>query len=291
MTFSVIIPTYNRALMLKSTLESVLDQEYDDYEIIVVDDGSTDQTREVTERFGNSRIRYFHKTNEERSIARNYGAAKAIGRYLIFLDSDDRMQSDHLRGVEKFLRLKDFKPRFVFSGYKVLNAQEKIVYSYHPAGSFAPRKLLYGNYLGCSAVVIERELFLRNHFNTAPLLIIFEDWELWLRIIAKEPLYCTGAGSIIMSNHEGRSVLNTDAVSLQNKINCFLQLAGHSPFVQRSRAGKKKLAMGLYSYAALHTALTPNNRAAALRFLAKALFSHPALILKKRFYAIIKHLF
>ena len=87
-TVSVVIPTYNRALMVKEAIQSVLDQTYSDFEIIVVDDGSTDDTREVVTAFAD-KVRYVFQENSGRSNARNRAIHMARGRYIAFLDSDD----------------------------------------------------------------------------------------------------------------------------------------------------------------------------------------------------------
>ena len=128
MLFSIIIPTYNRALILKETLESVLEQTFTDYEVIVVDDGSVDNTRTIVEEFNTEKIKYFYKNNEERSVARNYGADKSTGDYLIFLDSDDKMLNTHLLGIHQFLIENKFAPQFIFSGYKILNPDKSLLY-------------------------------------------------------------------------------------------------------------------------------------------------------------------
>lgn len=86
---SVIVPCYNRADIVGETIESVLAQSYQLLEIIIVDDGSTDDTREVVTRYSDPRIRYFYKTNGGLSSARNAGLDEARGEFIAFLDSDD----------------------------------------------------------------------------------------------------------------------------------------------------------------------------------------------------------
>jgi len=93
--FSVIIPTYNRAHYLGEALGSVLAQTYRDYEVILVDDGSTDETKAVAARFG-SNIRYLYQANQGRSAARNSGLMAAQGEIIAFLDSDDQWAGDKL---------------------------------------------------------------------------------------------------------------------------------------------------------------------------------------------------
>src|SRR5436190_2046181 len=85
---SVIIPCYNRAGMIAKTIISLQNQEYQNYELIVVDDGSTDNTEQVVKKLADKRTIYYKKLNEERAAARNYGAKLAKGNYLNFFDSD-----------------------------------------------------------------------------------------------------------------------------------------------------------------------------------------------------------
>jgi len=87
--FSVIVPTYNRAFILERCINSILAQEYVSFEIIVVDDGSTDNTKDVVCQYMDSRINYFFQENSGVSVARNQGSKLAKGDYLVFLDSDD----------------------------------------------------------------------------------------------------------------------------------------------------------------------------------------------------------
>ena len=86
---SVIIPTYNRAAYVKEAIDSVLGQSYEDYEIIVVDDGSSDDTNAVVKGFGDSRIRYIYQKNKGISGARNTGIRNARAQFVALLDSDD----------------------------------------------------------------------------------------------------------------------------------------------------------------------------------------------------------
>ncbi len=96
---SVILPTYNSGRYLGQAIESVFSQTYSDFELIVVDDGSTDDTAEIVKRF-NGRIRYHYQPHQERSVARNTGLKLASAKYVALLDSDDIWYSDRLeRGV------------------------------------------------------------------------------------------------------------------------------------------------------------------------------------------------
>ena len=291
MLFSIVIPTYNRATILKETLHSALAQTCRDFEIIVVDDGSTDNTKQIIEEIGHDKIIYHYKKNEERSIARNFGADKASGQYLIFLDSDDKMDENHLLMIYKFLEKNKFSPLFIFTGYKLLRPDGQPVYAYAQSGVFKPERLAYGNYLGCSSVVVSKELFKKYYFNTDPKIILFEDWELWLRILSENTLNCLPNKTISMTNHHGRSVLNSSAEQLKNKITALKnQVLNNSPLIANSFINKRTFLMGLYSYASLHIALTKRNKASSIKLLLLSFFNCPTLIFKKRFFGIIKQL-
>ena len=107
---SVIIPTFNRASLLYRSIESVLKQSYGHWELIIVDDGSTDNTKEVVKKYMNkdARIKYLcFEENKGVSISRNYGIAESNGEYVAFLDSDDKWEVEHLHNSIKTLIKED----------------------------------------------------------------------------------------------------------------------------------------------------------------------------------------
>lgn len=107
--FSIIIPIYNVKNYIKRCIESIIFQDYNNYELILVDDGSTDGTSEIIEQYSNySQIRIYHKKNEGPSKARNLGIERSIGEYLMFVDSDDMLYtSDCLEKLNKYLKTFD----------------------------------------------------------------------------------------------------------------------------------------------------------------------------------------
>lgn len=103
-TVSVVIPAYNRARFITTAIDSVLDQTYRDFEIIVVDDGSTDQTQEKLESYGDRIINHSYTPNRGVSYARNRGIELAQGKYIAFLDSDDYWLPEKLQKQTEFFR-------------------------------------------------------------------------------------------------------------------------------------------------------------------------------------------
>ena len=101
--FSVVIPVHNRARLLGNALTSVLKQACQDFEIIVVDDGSTDNPKKVVDALADARIRYRRQDNRGASAARNAGIDAALGRYVAFLDSDDVFLPHHLETMKHLL--------------------------------------------------------------------------------------------------------------------------------------------------------------------------------------------
>jgi len=103
---SIIIPTYNLCTLLKKTIESVLKQSYMDFEVLVIDDGSTDDTRSIVSRITDRRVKYFYKTNGGHCSARNFGLIKAKSEYVAFLDHDDLWTDGYLETMMNHLQEK-----------------------------------------------------------------------------------------------------------------------------------------------------------------------------------------
>jgi glycosyltransferase involved in cell wall biosynthesis len=109
-TVSIVIPCYNHALFLEETLASVLNSTYNDYEIIIVNDGSTDNSEAVANKLvnENANITYLYQANQGPSVARNYGIRTAKGKYILPLDADDRISADY---IEKAVAVLESDPK------------------------------------------------------------------------------------------------------------------------------------------------------------------------------------
>lgn len=105
--FSIIMPAYNVENYIKQAVDSVINQTYDEWELIVVDDGSTDNTWEILKSYKDKRIKTIKSKNQGVSHARNVGLKKATGDYIVFLDSDDYLENWLLKNVNKELKKND----------------------------------------------------------------------------------------------------------------------------------------------------------------------------------------
>ena len=122
---SIVVPSYNRADLIAATIQSLQKQDYDNYEIIVVDDGSTDNTGEVVKNAANGKTVYIKKDNAERAAARNFGAAIAKGEYVNFFDSDDLALPNHLTEAANTIR-KFNTPEWFHLGYSWAAPDKKV---------------------------------------------------------------------------------------------------------------------------------------------------------------------
>lgn len=185
MLVSVVIPAYNRAHTLAQAINSVLAQSYKRYEIIVVDDGSTDTTREVIERYGDA-VWYVHQKNKGPSAARNTGIRHARGEFIAFLDSDDVWREDKLaRQVACFAG--NPQVGIVASGHEQRNENWDVTHVALLTDKEIRqirRKDLYKNFFSTPSVVVRANCFKEvGCFDES--IRYGEDWDMWLRILEK----------------------------------------------------------------------------------------------------------
>jgi glycosyltransferase involved in cell wall biosynthesis len=180
---SVITPTYNRADMLGQAIQSVLDQDFTDWELIIVDDGSRDNTREVVAGFADPRIRYIYQENKGLPAARNTGIRNAQGQYIAFLDSDDLFLSHKLAEEVAIL---DGRPDLglVACGHFEVDRNLRVLREMRPWQSH-PQLNLTTWLLTCplvvSTVLVRREWLERVGLFDEQMRYV-EDWDLWLRL-------------------------------------------------------------------------------------------------------------
>ena len=187
---SIIIPAYNYAHYLTFTLDSVKRQSLSNWECLIVDDGSTDNTREVAEKYtvADTRFKYHYKSNGGLSSARNYGLQKASGKYVLFLDADDMLEHNNLKHLSDFLEKQtgnnaafgkfvkfydDGSPDYPW--YQDYNYVEGLQTDFHS-------RLVEKNSLPPCAPLSPLSIIKKHNLTFDESLTSYEDWDFWLRL-------------------------------------------------------------------------------------------------------------
>ncbi len=153
--FSIIIPAYNRANIIERAVISVLTQTYTNFELIIADDGSSDNTKDVIKKYlADERVHYYYQQNKGVCAARNFGTTKSSGNYLIFLDSDDHVEPgwlndfyNILKDIDNDIAFCNMKVMSPSGEYKLVNAgnpyNDNITKGMYIAGLFAVKRQLF----------------------------------------------------------------------------------------------------------------------------------------------------
>ena len=206
--FTVIIPSYNRGHLIAKTIQSVLDQNLPDWELIVVDDGSTDNTKEVVQGIGDDRIRYVYQENAERSAARNNGVKNAKGQWICFLDSDDYYLPNHLEVFASFIEKNNPEPSFLSAGRLVeSNGQTTKVPLYNPESKVHPAQHIFKNAtITPINVCIHKACFEKHLFLEKFKKSYWEDTHLWIRMAISFPFHQLKEYTNVLTQHDDRSI-------------------------------------------------------------------------------------
>lgn len=192
--------------MLPIAIESVINQTLNNWELLIIDDGSTDNTKEVVLSYNNERIKYIYQENQERCAARNHGVQKSSGKYITFLDSDDYFLTERLMKV--YNKLQDLREPnlFMFTGVRfdkngVLSVREEKTLNEFPN----KYDLFMRSHVHCQQTIIPRDILINNKFNIN--FNIAEDTELWMRIITNNDfLFLDDLDDIVVTDHDDRSI-------------------------------------------------------------------------------------
>jgi glycosyltransferase involved in cell wall biosynthesis len=183
---SVIVPTYNREKFLGYAIDSVLNQTHRNLELHIIDDGSTDRSRELISAYKDDRVSYYYQMNSGQSVARNVGIKDACGDYLCFLDSDNVWKLDKL---EKQLRLMEVNPDFqiLYGENEVIDEDGRVL----PSGASVRRysgnimqQLMVFNFVNFNTAMIKMECFKElggMNENTR----VGDDYELFLKFSSR----------------------------------------------------------------------------------------------------------
>jgi glycosyltransferase involved in cell wall biosynthesis len=289
--FSIIIPTFNRAHKLKRAINSILNQTFRDFEIIVIDDGSTDNTGEVVNGIQDKRIRYYKKQNEERSIARNFGVERSGGEYINFLDSDDFFYSHHLKTAFHLLSKNDF-PEVGHLGYEFVNVHNKSILKRNKLDEQVAERLMHENLLHGNAIFVRKDVIAKYHFVPSSDAVISEDWYLWVRLAARFKIHYDNAVTSAVLEHEERSLNNIDPDKLIASTNTIVEyLQQDHVFLKKYGEKTAFFFANHYTLVSLILANTKERKDETVKYLKKAWEYDWKVVFRKRFLASVKHLF
>lgn len=206
---SIIMPSYNSKKYMDTSILSVLKQTYQNWELLIVDDASTDGTKEYLQQWNNQidkRIQvHFQETNEGAAVARNVAMKKAKGKYIAFLDCDDLWKPKKLENQISFMQKNDYA--FTFTSYEYISEEG----SYLMKRVIAPEKVTYHDMLkntivGCLTVIVDRE---KVGFFQMPNIRTRQDLATWLRIL-KQGFTAYGLNEILAEYRVGNSSISTN---------------------------------------------------------------------------------
>lgn len=183
---SVIIPSFNREVSIKNSIESVLDQTWTDIEVIVVDDGSTDRTKEIVKSINDDRLKYCYQDNAGACVARNHGIDLAKGEYIAFHDSDDIWRKNKLEKQMNVLLNDESDIVFCQLTAHLNNGDIILKPEKCTEGRVNPIVNLFG--IGTQTIVAKRDVFREFKFDKD--LVRFQEFELLFRATQKFRLYC-----------------------------------------------------------------------------------------------------
>lgn len=187
--FSVVIPLYNKQDFISKCIESVLTQSFSSFEVIVIDDGSQDNSEEIVKKIKDDRVKYFHQTNGGVSAARNKGIEEASGEYIAFLDADDWYEGDFLNAVHKSILEHPDADAFTTGYFKHKNGAVTIstrsaTQKHHQSiviNDFY-KSWANGAFFCASSCVVRKEYFIKNQRYFPLKESMGEDQEVWFHL-------------------------------------------------------------------------------------------------------------
>ena len=218
--FSIIIPTYNRANLIETAINSILTQGYSDWELIIVDDGSTDDTQSVVAKYlTDKRINYYYQENKELNGARNTGIDLSTGTYLCFCDDDDYYLPNHLELLEAFIKEHNEPIGLIRMGTFYQRGAKMIKLPNYDKEANNPFEFIWKNPVNLLSIAMHRTIFERQRFDED--FLLYEDVHFLFRVILDFPFYQDSNYTAVYVNHSGARTINyRDAEKVKNYFAC-----------------------------------------------------------------------
>ena len=244
--FSVIIPLYNKEKYIQNTLYCILNQSFTDFEVIVVNDGSTDRSLEILKKFSDNRLKIIYQKNQGVSVARNTGMENAKADYICFLDADDTWKENHLQAfhdtIIKFPEAKMYCNRYVTQISKNTFINNKFIDIPENSEGYVTdffKSSLINRVALTSAVCIHKDIF-NEIGGFDPTLKSDQDLDYWIKIALKYKIVITAENTMIYNFINANKSLSKD----QSKFN---KLTDLNQYVEIEKSNRSlKLFLDIY---------------------------------------------
>jgi len=285
--FSIVLPTYNRAELLDNAIQSVLEQEYTNFELLIVDDGSTDNTKTLVNQIKDGRIKYYYKKNEERNIARNYGVSMARGHYISFLDSDDILYKNHLFEAKKLI--KDImEPEVIHLNYEIIGLKREASLITKKNIKKANKPLIYDNILQCNSIFIRRDIAKEYRFLNSSNAIVGEDYYLWLKLACRFEITVSPVVTNAIIEHKQRSLRDINLQKFELGTNEIINaLKEDKEFRSYYRHKADRYFANRFILLALYLSIGKKKKL-AIKYLRKAFSESPTSVFSWRFITVLR---
>lgn len=263
--FSIIIPTYNRASFIVNTINAFVAQSYPRFEIIVVDDGSKDNTEEVMKSVTDPRVSYHKKENGERGAARNYGLAIAKGDYVNFFDSDDLAYPTHLEAACRAV-LQLGHPEVFHMGYDIKSPEGKLLSEHNSFNGDIEKYAIRTKQVSINALFVKRQVADAIRFSENRLLSASEDALFLCQLCARYPLRYDNTITSTIIEHDSRSMVVANEQQLLNRRKFMIEgLEADSVFMEKYKNDIPYIARE-FDYLLCLSSLSQKNNKKALQY-------------------------
>jgi glycosyltransferase involved in cell wall biosynthesis len=283
---SVVIPAYNSEKTIRETIESVLNQSFTNFELIIINDGSQDSTLNVISKIKDPRIKVFSYANAGGNVSRNRGLHHAVGEFVSFLDADDVWTPDKLESQLKALQA-NVTAKVAYSWTDYINANGKFALSgkrINLNGNIY-ESLLLSNFLenGSNPLICRKALITLGGFDES--LTAAQDWDMWLRLASKYDFICVPSVQIlyrITANSVSCNLVRQEKACLQVLERSYKEIPTLGDATRTKLKASWNLSLAnLYKYLACKALQTPFNRQkglASARFLWKYFLNDPSRV-------------
>ncbi|MBK9282897.1 MAG: glycosyltransferase [Sphingobacteriaceae bacterium] len=288
MFYSIVIPTYNRGHIISHSIESVLSQSFNDFEVLIIDDGSTDDTENIVKSFSDSRIKYIKNENHGVAHARNTGIKLSSGKYIGFLDSDDVMENLHLQTAFDFINSKS-NPEVIHLNF-LWGSRDRSVVQKNELPKSSPEDVFKACSLHVNCLFILNDIAKNNLFNESKELMFAEDWDFFIKLAVRYQICYLDKTTTYLIDHEERSMRDFDEQKWKLRRDALILSLKQDEIIQKSYLHKIKVVEAhMNSLIAIGLAVK-KNKIKTLKYLLLSIKQNVNDFFSLRTLAIIKHL-